>query len=96
MIDGRKIKMKITKQQLKQIIKEELENALNENWVEQYKSNPQAAAFSTEQVMAVKKSGQDYSDLYRLMVSAKADPNAAKLLDLPEFQSDQRVKSLGY
>ena len=88
--------MKITKSQLRKIIKEELQNALNENWVEQYKSKPKAGAFSTEQVMAVKDAGRKEPDLYRLMVSAKADPGAAKLLDLPEFQKDQRVKSLGY
>ena len=46
--------------------------------------------------MAGKDAGRNEPDLYRLMVSAKADPGAAKLLDLPEFQKDQRVKSLGY
>ena len=88
--------MKITKSQLRKIIKEELESALSENWVEQYKTNPRAGAFSTEQAMAVQKSGLDLADLYQLLRNAKADSSAAALLDLPAFQSDQRVKSLGY
>jgi hypothetical protein len=89
--------MKITKSQLRKIIKEELEKALNENWIQQYTGgDKKAGAFSPAQVMAVKKSGQDVSDLYQLLRNAKADSSAAALLDLPEFQSDQRVTSLGY
>ena len=55
---------------------------------------------STGQVMAIRKAGLQYDDLYDLLVDASdqggSNPKAVALLEQPEFQEDHRVTSLGY
>lgn len=74
---------------------------LNEGWVEDHHGgDPSAARLSTGQVMAMQSAGLQYSDLYDLILDASdqggSNPKAVALLELPEFQEDHRVTSLGY
>jgi hypothetical protein len=87
--------MKITKSQLKQIIKEELYGELEEA----VKQGDREMALTTAQVMAAQEAGfRPESDLYTILFAATQghDPKAIKILQHPSFQEDPRVKKFGY
>ena len=88
--------MKITKRQLKQLIKEELSATLFD---EAYKMGDPEMALTTAQAMAAQEAGIDpRSDLYVILFGATQgkSPKHKKVLQHPAFQEDPRVKKLGY
>jgi hypothetical protein len=93
--------MKITKTQLKQIIKEELSKALDEQFIhsDDLPGGGTQWALTTGQVMAAQAAGlRPDIDLKGILMNATQGhhPESIEILNQPAFQEDPRVKDHGY
>jgi|TARA_R110000782_G_scaffold267103_1_gene362153 hypothetical protein len=93
--------MKITKTQLKQIIKEEVDKVLDEqgSFSMSGGSSDTQWALTTGQAMAAMRAGlRPDTDLKGILFNATQGhhPESIEILNHPEFQKDPRVKDHGY
>jgi hypothetical protein len=94
-------KMKITRKNLRKIIKEAIHNTINEQGTlaDVYSGGDPAFALTTAQVMAAMDSGLSQGiDLKGILFNATQlhDSAALQVLNHPAFQADPRVKKYGY
>ena len=93
--------MKITRKNLRSIIKEAVQTIVNEQGTlaDVYSGGDPAFALTTGQVMAAMDAGLSQGiDLKGILFNATQlhDASALRVLNHPEFQSDPRVKKYGY